>query len=689
MAKTRNQKRKLEESSNVVSDLDPQDESNKSTGIFKRIKRKKDSEKQGPQEPQEPQEPQDQSDNDSDYVYVIEEDEDHEDHEDHEDNDKEIEELDESEEAEETEGAEDSDCTEGTGSLDENDEPYSTNIKLGSEREQQILNMKFNQKQIQEIIRESIKQLLKKYSNEDKEFIKDVSNEDTDDPYEKFNELVESIYDGEFFERTPLENRKKRVRQEFTKEQIMEMSKELEEINKTYKNSSPSIIDILKMNTPVKQKQKLLEKVHQLVNSETLSHEYNANIKFLNSNINSINDVELLELEQKIMENAVNNVSDSYKYKILKSKMSFENKVIAYKKLEIMETYEDNDTSEYAKYKTWMDTLLSVPFGICKDIPVDINSTEDDLRKYVKSVRSTLDEKLSFLEKPKDQIINIITQMIRNSDTNINAIGLHGPKGVGKSSIVASIAEALGRPYAMISLGGESDASTLTGHGFTYVGSSAGRIIDILKTTKTMNPIVLVDELDKVSQTHHGKEIIGTLIHLTDSTTNNKYNYDKYFSGIEFDLSKVLFIFTYNDASKVDRILADRLYKIKVDNYTPPEKLEITNKHIIKTELDKFKFNDNESLKFSEEAIKYLVESSNKDEGMRDIKTKFNIIMSRINTLLLTNPEDNVVNLKYKKLYPFYRSLPAVIPKEHIDILLGESIENDSKDDNPNPFMYM
>ena len=707
MAKTRSQKRKLEELSNINLDVDNQQDFNQNTGqgIFKRLRKKANSQAEGPVGPSSPNKLSDDEDDsiyinessDSDYTTIDEnENEDNEEErsknirkiceseseetlETEETEENEEEEIDYSEEMEDEEGDEDE------------DEEGEEGIKVGSEKEQKILNLKFNPKQIQEIIKESIRQLVKKYTNEDKEFVKEKSDiGKEEDPYERFYEIVESIYDGEFFERIPLEDRRKRVREQFTKDEILEMTKELEQMNEEYKNSSPSIINILKMNVPIKQKQKLLEKVHHLVNSETLSNEYNANIKYLNTNISSANDTELLELEQKILENSVNNgMSDSYKHKILKSGMSFENKVIAYKKLEIMETYEDNDTSEYAKYKTWMDTLLSVPFGHYKDIPVNIRSCDDELRSYIKSVRSVLDEKLSFLEKPKDQIINIITQMIRNPDININAIGLHGPKGVGKSSIVASIAEALGRPYSMISLGGESDATTLTGHGFTYVGSSAGRIIDILKTTKTMNPIILVDELDKVSQTHHGKEIIGTLIHLTDTTTNSKYNYDKYFSGIEFDLSKVLFIFTYNDASKVDRILADRLYKIKVDNYTQSEKLEITNKHIIKNELIKFKFDNEESFKFSDDAVKYLVETSNKDEGMRDIKTKFKIIMSRINTLLLTNEEDSVVNLKYKKLYPFYKSLPVLIPKEHIDILLDESIESDTSNDKVNQFMYM
>lgn len=255
------------------------------------------------------------------------------------------------------------------------------------------------------------------------------------------------------------------------------------------------------------------------------------------------------------------------------------------------------------------------------------------------------------------------------------------------TSVVASIAEALGRPYATISLGGESDASSLTGHGFTYVGSGSGRLIDILRHTKTMNPIVLIDELDKVSETQHGKEIIGTLIHLTDSTTNKNYNYDKYFSGIEFDLSKVLFVFTYNDPSKVDRILADRLFKIKVDNYDFKEKLDITNKHIIPYMFDKFKF-DKDDITFTEKAVKYLVNSSNKADGMRDIKTKIKIILSRINTLLLTNEEDGIVNLKYKKLYPYYKTVPVLIPDNHIDTFLDESISSE-KFNEPPSHMYI
>jgi len=538
---------------------------------------------------------------------------------------------------------------------------------------------------ITETIKDAIQNILIKHSKKRENALDKSSDEDIE--YERFNNIIESIYDGEFFDRVPLENRMKELKHAFSLDEIKELTKQLENIKFKYLNESPSIIDILKMNVSIEQKQKLLEKVHCLANAEVLTEEYNANLKFLMSNISNEQDPELMKLEENILKSSLNNgLTESYRTKILKSKMSFENKVIAYKKLEIMETYEETDTSEYAKYKAWMDSLLSVPFGVYNESGITNESSLEDIKQYIKHIRETLDKKLSFLEKPKDQIINIVTQMVRNPDVNINAIGLYGNPGLGKTAITMSIAEALGRPHATISLGGESDASSLTGHGFTYVGSGSGRLIDILRNTKTMNPIILVDELDKVSETHHGKEIIGTLIHLTDSTTNKRYNYDKYFSGIEFDLSKVLFIFTYNDPNKIDKILADRLFKIKVDNYNFKEKLEITNKHIIPYMLDKFKLNKDD-IQFSEESIKYLVKSSKDNEGMRNIKLKIKIILSRINTLLLTNEEDNVIHLKYKKLYPYYKTLPVKIPEKHIDIFLDESITIENSNDPP-PFMY-
>jgi ATP-dependent Lon protease len=576
----------------------------------------------------------------------------------------------------------------------------SLEIELNDQEDQDTKNTQDNTQDIQnkenvqfEIINviQSLSKIYNEFQNflqykNQQELITDKNSEDSDFncEFSKFNEILESIFTSDFFERSHFNEKLK----EMSHKDIEFFTNELTKIQNHYKNG-PNIIDIIKLNVPIEQKRHLLEVVHHLENCDVLSQEYNNNLRYLENSIKeATRDPELIKLEQLIQQKALSNKQDNYKTKVLKSKMSFDNKIIAYQKLEIMESYEHGQSDEFIKYKNWMDTLLNIPFGIYNNIPVNINSsTSQEIGSYIRSVRNTLDSQLSFLEKPKDQIINIVTQMIRNPDCNINAIGLYGTKGVGKSAISDSIAKALNRPLRTISLGGESDSSNLTGHNFTYIGSQPGRFIEILKETQTMNPIILIDELDKISATEKGNEIIGTLIHLTDSTTNNKYNIDKYFSGVEFDLSKVLFIFTYNDPTKIDKILSDRLYKIKVDNYNFKEKLEIVNKHLINNILNKLQLSD--SISFSQDAIEHLVRESQKDEGLRTIKTKIKIILTRINMLLLTNKDDNIIKLKYNKLYNFYKTLPLVIPKEHIDIFLDESISSELESTLPPFGMYI
>jgi ATP-dependent Lon protease len=507
--------------------------------------------------------------------------------------------------------------------------------------------------------------------------------------YDKFTQYVDDIQNGFFFERVPLEDDRDQLQIMYSEEQIKEFNQELERLRDTYKNNAPSVLDIVKMNIPNSQKQKLLERVYNYANSEILTTEYKSSLKYLLENIKKSEEPELYALEQQILKCAqAEELSDDYRRKILKSEMPFVNKVVAYKRLEEMEQYEDSDNSEFSKYKNWMDKLLSVPFGKYIVSPCLKEDNLHEIKEYVHNVRAVLDKRLSFLEKPKDQIINIVSQIVRNPNIPLNAIGLYGVAGLGKTSIALSIAEALGRPLRTISLGGESDSSMLLGHNFTYVGSGPGRLIDILNETKCMNPVILLDELDKVSETHHGKEIIGSLIHMTDSSTNKHYNYDRYYSGVEFDLSKVLFIFTYNDQSKIDKILSDRLFKIKLDNYSVKEKLEIANKHLISNTLGLYNFTKDQ-IQFNEDTIEYIINTSKNDQGMRGIKRKFEIIISRINTLLLTNPDDNIIKLKYKNLYECYKCLPIKVLKEHVDIFLSESTSNPEQDLGPPPSMYI
>ena len=496
-----------------------------------------------------------------------------------------------------------------------------------------------------------------------------------DNILKNFDYNMSSVLNGEFFNLYPDKYNMKTIKSKYSIKTIQTLNEKLESLRSQYLINDAEIDNILQKDIPNNIKLKILEKIYLIINSEVLSSEYNFYIKELKELIYYSNSDELLHLDNKI-----NNVIDqdssgvlslSYKNRILKSEMNFNNKVIAYKYMRIIESYNDQSSEELSKYKTWLNTLLTIPFNKyhCNNITNTTNLIQ--IKEYLIHIRQLLDKNLSFLDYPKDQILNIIAQLIRNPNSQINAIGLYGNKGIGKTHFIESISEALGRPLIRISLGGNTDVQSLKGHNFTYIGSKQGKIIDGLIESKVMNPIIFFDEIDKISQSHHGSDITGFLIHLIDLTTNSKFNCDEYFSGIELDLSRALFIFTYNDPELVDSILADRLYKIKIKNYTKQEKIHITTKHLINTILKEFNLT-NEDIHLSKEIIEEIVHLSN-DSGMRSIKNNIHLIISRLNILLLSDPNNSIITLEYQKLYKYYNKLPITLQKKHINILLDSS----------------
>ena len=214
--------------------------------------------------------------------------------------------------------------------------------------------------------------------------------------------------------------------------------------------------------------------------------------------------------------------------------------------------------------------------------------------------------------------------------------------GNGKTTLVKNgIAKAIGRPFAFITLGGCSDSSFLEGHNYTYEGSMWGKIVDVLMECKCMNPVFYFDELDKVSETPKGEEIINSLIHLTDSSQNNQYA-DKYFNGVEFDLSKSLFIFSYNDITKINPILLDRLICIKTDKFELDDKIHIAKNYLLREIYEQLKIKE-DTYKIEDDNIKYIIETYTNDEGgVRTLKKHLYNIFSKFNLLNLTKNDDTI-----------------------------------------------
>lgn len=308
-----------------------------------------------------------------------------------------------------------------------------------------------------------------------------------------------------------------------------------------------------------------------------------------------------------------------------------------------------------------------------------ISKRVEDVNDYMKQVRNILDDSVYGHDRAKRQIERIIGQWI-NGEQSGYSFGFEGPPGVGKTSLAKrGIAnclkdeEGISRPFSFIAIGGQDNGSALNGHNYTYVGSEWGKFADILMKHNCMNPIIFIDELDKVSKTEHGKEIIGILTHMIDSTQNDTFQ-DKYFNGIDLDFSKALFIFSYNDVGSIDKILLDRIHRIKFDHLSMEDKLVITFKHVLPEIFTKMGVGTN-TIEFSKENIIYIVENYTAEPGIRKLKEILFEIVGELNIHFLQNSHDHsnnfelpvkITNQDIKTIYLKERQefLPTLIPKE-------------------------
>jgi ATP-dependent Lon protease len=278
----------------------------------------------------------------------------------------------------------------------------------------------------------------------------------------------------------------------------------------------------------------------------------------------------------------------------------------------------------------------------------------DEIHAFMENAKTTLDNVVYGMDDAKHQIMQMIGQWISNPSSVGTAIAIQGPMGTGKTTLVKEgISKILNRPFAFIPLGGATDSSFLEGHSYTYEGSTWGRIVDILIQSKCMNPVFYFDELDKVSDTPKGEEIIGILTHLTDTTQNSQFH-DKYFSNIDFDLSKALFIFSYNDESKINPILRDRMYRIKTDGYKSPDKQIIATNYLLPKIRDAVNIKEGE-ITISEETINYInMHLTENEKGVRNLKRCLEIIHTKLNLFRLMKPGANLFDNSLKTVtFPF------------------------------------
>ena len=265
-----------------------------------------------------------------------------------------------------------------------------------------------------------------------------------------------------------------------------------------------------------------------------------------------------------------------------------------------------------SKYMEWIQGIMKIPFGVVRPLPVTLaGHGEIACGTFLESAYQRLNECMYGMDSVKLQIIQMIGLWLVNPDAASQPLGLCGPAGVGKTSILRNgIARILERPFAMIPLGGVSDSRQLKGFEMTYIGSQCGRIAEILQETRVMNPIILFDEVDKVGTKNGADEVSAALIHITDRTSNTDFQ-DIYFRGVSFDISKSLLTFSMNDLQAVNPILRNRMHIIHVPAYKKTEKLEILKRHIIPRVETEF----NMRLGLNDDTLRWFIDKYDEGEG--------------------------------------------------------------------------
>jgi ATP-dependent Lon protease len=412
-------------------------------------------------------------------------------------------------------------------------------------------------------------------------------------------------------------------------------------------------------------------------NYHKLIHDDSQNTNEIDYFKKKLSNKEQLSIMKDLKEiNSYINIEKPYRLALLQSKIPANFKAMALQKLNVLKSMDPSD-SEYYKMKNWVDTFMRIPFCKYKNLSVKLEDGLDVCHDFMENAKSQLDHCVYGLNDAKLQIMQMVGQWISNPASLGTAIAINGPPGTGKTSLVKEgISKILGREFAFIALGGSGDSSFLEGHSYTYEGSTWGKIVQIIIDSKCMNPVIYFDELDKISDTPRGEEIIGILTHLTDTSQNSQFH-DKYFSGIDFDLSKCLFIFSYNDESKVNPILKDRMYRIQTKGYDSKEKLIIAKDYLLPKIREQVSFTAEEVI-IPDETIQYIVSNKalTKDEsGVRNLKRCLEIIHTKLNLFRLVKPNTSLFN----KDMNLEVSFPMTVTKNVVDILIkNEEHQNQS-----------
>ncbi len=374
--------------------------------------------------------------------------------------------------------------------------------------------------------------------------------------------------------------------------------------------------------------------LYNLLKDKKISNgnEYIANIIY--SQLNYIGQLKLkkstfnIKNELEKLKGITNADIDLKKQVLLSKNMPDHIKKICLEKLDELK----NANNETYKIKMYVNILIQFPWlsdsddNLFKNVSID--KTKSKL--FLENVENKLNSQIYGHNQAKNKILQTLAKLISVQGTHISPIALAGPPGVGKTKFAQCLAECLDIPFVQITLGGQNDGELLHGHGYTYSGSQPGLIVKKMVDAGSARCIMYFDELDKcVSKNGQVNELMSILIHLTDPMTNGSFQ-DRFFQEITFPLNKVIFIFSFNDINKIDRILLDRMEIINVESYSVKEKITISNDYLLKQSCKDIGF-EYGSIKFTSDVLSYLIEQYTFEPGVRSLKRSIENILLKLN----------------------------------------------------------
>ena len=465
-----------------------------------------------------------------------------------------------------------------------------------------------------------------------------------------------------------------------TKKENKEMTELFNKIKLQLYDKTVTIDNILSLkNISELEKVRLVEKYCVMKNNENNLEEYIKYRDIMKEEITKISTMTSSQIQHKIKIDsevkrleALNKISVDLKEKIINSDIDDQYKTILYNKYKMLEEMSDKD-SEYFKLKNWILLILSIPLKRKENLQIT-NTNE-----FLKHIKIQLDAELYGMKNVKEELmLQIINRFIKKRKSE-QILSLVGCSGIGKTKIIHVMAQSLNLPFYHISLGGIKDGSFLDGFSNTYIGSRQGIIVDALIKMNCCNGIIFFDEIDKISDSPEGAEVVNQLIHILDNTQNNMF-YDKYVSDIPIDLSNIWFICSLNNSDYLNQVLRNRLYMIDVEGYGNSQKVEISKNILIPKKCKDYGLEN--QLFFDDSIIEYIVNKNKKnDKGVRELKRNIDTICKRVDILRASIDKDG----KYGVLDWTFKIENLVFPlklnKKHIDILL-----NDIK--NPNESIF-